>query len=52
MVTPGRTSAATMSSTSRDSLQTLRIASWPFSSRVSILALFRRLSLVGTPVTE
>lgn len=51
MVTPGLSSAATMSSTSRPSLQTLRIASIPRASRMSIFFLFNAFSLFGMPVS-
>jgi hypothetical protein len=48
-VIPGLTSAAVMSSTSRANLQTVRIASWPLASRISIFDLFKRRSALGTP---
>lgn len=41
-----------ISSTSRDSLHTLRIASCAFSSSSSILLLFSRLSALGIPVSD
>lgn len=44
--------AAVMSRTSRDSLQTLRIASWAFASRRSILVLLKRFSALGMPVSD
>jgi len=51
VVTPGLSSAATMSSTSRPSLQTFRIASIPFASSISIFFLFNAFSLIGMPVS-
>lgn len=51
MVTPGFIAAAVMSRTSRASLHTFRIASWPVSSKRSHFDLLKRISRFGMPVS-
>lgn len=51
MVTPGFIAVAVMSSTSRASLHTLRILSWPSASRMSHFDLLKSISRFGMPVS-